>query len=203
MGDDSVLKSWLPGPIHHKLESERRRERDVPYFLNPYAPETVALPLSYFDVGMAMNLLTTPLSYYLITTLDVSSTAYSAYTTLISLPWCLKFLFGMLSDGNPILQYRRKSWLLIGWLLYIGTSFFMSFFSSPNFTGVTVSMFFMTCSYLLADVCAVRMLLVSCCSLISCRIFRMHRVLNARVLKQRNGRERFKHLRTQFDHLAE
>lgn len=159
MADTSVsvlddLRRLFPGPTYHKLESEKLRERRIPYFLNPFTPETVALPMSYFNVGIAMTMLVTPLTYYLITTLDVSSTAYSAYSTLITIPWCLKFLLGMISDGNPILGYRRKSWIFIGWFIYITIAFIMSFYATPSFSAIATSMLFMTCAYLLADVCA-------------------------------------------------
>jgi hypothetical protein len=56
-GDSSSSSVWLaleqlfPGPIHYKLDTESKRERNVPAFLNPFTPETVALPMSYFDVG--------------------------------------------------------------------------------------------------------------------------------------------------------
>ena len=106
------------------------------------------------NVGIALMLLSTPISYYLVDDLDISATSYSAYATLVSLPWSLKFLFGMVTDGNPIFGYRRKSWLTIGWGVYIFISFVMCFFSKPSFTGVTLSMFLMTCAYLQADVSA-------------------------------------------------
>jgi MFS family permease len=159
-GDSSSSSVWLaleqlfPGPIHYKLDTESKRERNVPAFLNPFTPETVALPMSYFDVGISMTLMVTPLSYYLISTLDVSSTSYSAYGTLIGLPWSLKFIFGMISDQNPIFSYRRKSWMLIGWTIFVIIAFAMSLVEEPSFAGVVVSMLFMTCAYLLADVCA-------------------------------------------------
>ena len=127
--------------------------RKLPYFLNPFIQPNAAISLSYFDVGIAIYFLVTPVSYYLIKKLDVSSTQFNAYGTLIGLPWSLKFLFGMITDGIPILSYRRKSWLAIGWFGYIAISIYLGSLDSPGFSIVTAMMFLMTCSYLLADVC--------------------------------------------------
>ena len=127
--------------------------RKLPYFLNPFIQPNAAISLSYFDVGIAIYFLVTPVSYYLIKTLDVSSTQFNAYGTLIGLPWSLKFMFGMITDGIPILDYRRKSWLAIGWFGYIAISIYLGSLDTPGFSIVTAMMFLMTCSYLLADVC--------------------------------------------------
>lgn len=109
--------------------------------------------LSYFNVGIAIYILQAPLSYYLIDTLDISSTNYNAFFTLVSLPWSLKFILGSLSDGIPILGYRRKSWLLIGWVLYIIAAMSLALFEKPSFIATSAFSFIMTCSYILADVC--------------------------------------------------
>ncbi|RHZ26100.1 hypothetical protein DYB26_008767, partial [Aphanomyces astaci] len=39
----------------------------------------------------------------------------SSYSTLVTLGWSFKVFMGMFSDCFPILGYRRKSWMLIGW----------------------------------------------------------------------------------------
>lgn len=125
----------------------------VPTFLNPFSLENAGITLSYFDVGIAIYFLAAPLTYYLIEVQNISSTSYSAYVTLVSLPWCLKFVFGMISDGNPIYGYRRKSWLLLGWLAFAGFSFFLASLGTPDLTYTAIFMFLMTVSYLQADVC--------------------------------------------------
>jgi BT1 family len=126
----------------------------VANYLNPFNLFNGAISMSYFEVGIAMTFISTPVTYYLIDTLDVSATQYSAFATLTSLPWSLKFLFGMLSDGVPIINYRRKSWLLFGWLVYIGINFYLWLTNAPSFLLMTSMMFFMTVAYLLSDVCS-------------------------------------------------
>ena len=125
----------------------------LPYFLNPFIMPNAGIFLSYFNVGIAIYILQAPLSYYLIDTLDISSTSYNAFFTLVALPWSLKFLLGSVTDGVPIFGYRRKSWLLIGWVFYILSALGLAFVSEPSFLATAFISFIMTCSYILADVC--------------------------------------------------
>lgn len=138
------LQVVFPGPLQISEQSFK--------LLNPYDFPTMGLSLSFFDVGIVVNLLSTPITYYLIYYLDVSSTDYSAFETLVKLPWCLKLFFGMISDGVPICGYRRKSWIYVGWGLYVAISFYMYTKSMPGLTLITTTMFFMTCGYLFAEV---------------------------------------------------
>jgi MFS family permease len=168
--NDLLKNDLFPGPIDIKkfeyefvgenrdtsidsTDSSQSERRHVPYFLNPYIVPNAGVYLSYFSVGIAMYILQAPLSFYLINYLDISATQYSAYSTLVSLPWSLKFLFGVLSDGVPILGYRRKSWMIIAWLLYVCAAFYLAATGGPDFITTAVLMFLLTCSYLLADVC--------------------------------------------------
>lgn len=156
---------FFPGPILISEIAFSTKDRDsdgemtpskkepMAYFLNPFHLSNSAFMMSYFNVGVGMNFLNIPVSFYLITALGISATQYSAYVALIGIPWSLKFIFGMISDGNPIMKYRRKSWFTIGWTCFIAVNLFLAFSGSPSVTTIIISMFFMTCSYLLADVC--------------------------------------------------
>jgi hypothetical protein len=157
---------YFPGPI--KIEKKKLKidtddkedpeildtdKEDNVYSLNPFGSSNAAFNLGYFNVGVALYFLNTPVSYYLITVLGISSTQYSAYTALIGIPWSFKFIFGMVSDGVPILKYKRKSWLTIGWLGFVTVNFILSSDESPSVTTTIGLMFLMTCLYLQADVC--------------------------------------------------
>lgn len=48
----------------------------------------------------------------------------SSLTSLISVPWIVKPLYGVISDSYPILGYRRKSYIII-WGLVIAASFIL------------------------------------------------------------------------------
>jgi len=153
VGHETAVEVCCPGPSSVDKGGYYSVGKRIPSFLNPYAPENGAIAMSYFDVGIAIYFLSAPLTYYLIEEKDISSTSYSAYVTLISLPWSLKFIFGMISDGNPIYRYRRKSWLLLGWLLFSSFSFYLASLGEPDLTYTAIFMFLMTVSYLQADVC--------------------------------------------------
>ena len=122
-------------------------------YLNPFTSHNAGILLSYQLVGISLYFLSTPISVYMIDTLNVSSTQYSAFSTLVSLPWSLKFLFGMLSDGVPIMGYRRKSWLIIGWIINSLTGFALGYMDDPSFASIAIFMFIGTSAYLLSDVC--------------------------------------------------
>ena len=130
--------------------SEFRSSR---HYLNPYAPQNAAITLGFINTGLASYFLYAPVSVYLINDLDASSAQYSAFAALASLPWCLKFLFGIISDTSPIFGYRRKSWVIIGWVFYIVFCLYMSYQDEPSILLTTFVFFLSTCCYLLSDVC--------------------------------------------------
>ena len=164
--EKDCMDTYFPGPKKIRKEDyevdfipksgedmDEGKRNKLPYFLNPFVMQNSAFLMSYFNVGIAMYFLGTPVSYYLITTLDISSTQFSAYNALISIPWSLKFVFGMISDGIPILRYRRKSWFFIGWMGFVLVNLVLAFTGAPGVNTTIGMMFFMTCLYLLADVC--------------------------------------------------
>jgi len=51
--------------------------------------------------------------------------------SLISLPWSLKILYGLISDNVPVCGTRRKSWLIIMGVVEF-TSLIILFFTLPE-----------------------------------------------------------------------
>jgi MFS family permease len=127
--------------------------RRAPFFLNPFLLPNAGISLSYFDVGIATYFWITPASYYLIYYLNADATLYSAFFTLVYLPWSLKFIFGLISDGIAILGYRRKSWMIIGWIIYVTFSIWLFVLGEPSITYIVSLTFFLSCAYLFSDVC--------------------------------------------------
>ena len=76
--------------------------------------ENIAIPLCYLLVGVLQGLSGPLINVY---PLDLNATEAQQTTisTLKSLPASLKLIFGFLSDNFPILGYRRKTYMLIGW----------------------------------------------------------------------------------------
>jgi hypothetical protein len=156
--EDSVVSS---GVLLEKVEKDdspllpkdKEHSRRISSFIIPYRNHNFGVSISYFNTGIAIFLLMTPVTYYLVDTLDVDATQLSAFITLVYLPWSMKFIFGLITDCFSIFGYRRKSWMIIGWFTYILFNFILCFFSEPSLIFVTTLMFISTCGYLFADVC--------------------------------------------------
>jgi len=73
---------------------------------------------SYFNVGVALMLGATPISYYLVEKLDASAAVVNTYGALTYLPWSLKFFYGTQSDLVPFLGMHRRSYYVLGWAVY-------------------------------------------------------------------------------------
>lgn len=88
-------------------------------YLDVWALENLAITASHWNSGFGTKFIETPISFYLISYLNASSSQMAALKGLCDLPPTLKFLYGMLSDGNTFLGYRRKPWLFIGWISFV------------------------------------------------------------------------------------
>lgn len=58
--------------------------------LNIYSMASLAIVMSYFSVGVALELLYTPIAYYLIDDLGAESGVYTVWVILVTLPWSFK-----------------------------------------------------------------------------------------------------------------
>jgi len=139
------LLASVPDALHHGKQSPL-------WILDLYAPANMAILVSYFAIGVVSKLTQTPVQYYLIEYLDASATQYSVYNTLHRLPWSLKWMFGMLIDGVPIMVYRRKPWLVIGYSAFSAINLYLFWIRTPGINNTIFSVFAFTCFYVLADV---------------------------------------------------
>lgn len=81
-----------------------------------YVQRLVALfALGYFcqAVGQAGGLINQPLNYYLKAGLGLNPAQVSEYLAILTLPWVIKPVYGLVSDYLPLLGYRRKTWLIL------------------------------------------------------------------------------------------
>ena len=154
----SMIDNIVPGPRmvtkNDFIDEDGKPTTKLPYFLNPFSIPNASIVTGSFNIGIAAHLISTPLTFYLITTLDVSATQYSAYTALKTIPWSMKFLWGMLSDEVPIYSYRRKSWFAIGWLGFVVVMLGLAFTDAPGVDLIIGLMVLSTVFYLIADVAA-------------------------------------------------
>ena len=84
-------------------------------FGNRPSPELAAILLVYFVQGV-LGLSRLAVSFFLKDDLGLSPTQVSAMMGVTMLPWVIKPLFGFISDGVPILGYRRRPYLVLAGL---------------------------------------------------------------------------------------
>jgi hypothetical protein len=91
-------------------------------------PENIAIPACYLLVGILSGLLGPLINVY---PLDLGATEAQQTTlgSIRSLPASFKLLFGFLSDNFPIVGYRRKSYMLVGWFLAAASMSYLLLFS--------------------------------------------------------------------------
>jgi MFS family permease len=122
-------------------------------YLDVYRDENICLIASYFTVGFALFFSPSPIYYYLVEVLNTSSTEIGVFVTVETIPWSLKVFYGLLSDTLPILGYRRKPYILIGWMIFILGNFILALLGKPSTLSVISWGFFCMNGLLLADVC--------------------------------------------------
>lgn len=121
-----------------------RLDEDKPWSLNdflfpPELPRTcqllrrenIAIPACYLLVGILSGLLGPLINVY---PLDLGATEAQQTTlgSIRSLPASFKLIFGFISDNLPILGYRRKSYMLVGWFVAAASMAYLLFFTNLN-----------------------------------------------------------------------
>ncbi|KAF0687765.1 Aste57867_20517 [Aphanomyces stellatus] len=85
--------------------------------LNLWSTEAFGLYAQYAAVGIIYTVIPS-LSYPVFNTyLGLEGYQVKSYRFLVNMPWSFKIFFGMLSDCFPILGYRRKPWMFVGWTI--------------------------------------------------------------------------------------
>ena len=85
-------------------------------FDNEPTPELFAILTVYFVQGI-LGLARLAVSFFLKDDLGLTPAEVAALTGISSLPWVIKPLFGFISDGLPILGYRRRPYLILSGFL--------------------------------------------------------------------------------------
>ena len=78
--------------------------------------DTIGIPICYLMVGLVQGFMDPLMNVYPLD-LGASEAQQTTIFTLKELPSCFKILFGLLSDNIPIHGYRRKPYMLLGWMI--------------------------------------------------------------------------------------
>jgi BT1 family len=107
------------------------------YFYPPSTPpecqllrrENIAIPACYLLVGLLQGLSSVAVN---VMPLDLGATEAQQTTvsSIRSLPASFKLMFGFLSDNVPISGYRRKPYMLLGWLVAALSMLSLNMFSN-------------------------------------------------------------------------
>lgn len=70
--------------------------------------------LVYFmqGLGQASGLVSQPLNFFFKEALGLNPAQVTEYLAILTFPWIIKPIYGIISDFFPLLGYRRKTWLL-------------------------------------------------------------------------------------------
>jgi len=96
-----------------------------------WAWKNMAIPLCYSMVGVFQGLSSASMNFYPI---EIGATEAQQITikSLRGLPASFKIFFGFLSDTMPLFGYRRKVYMIIGWILASFAAFMLAVSPSPS-----------------------------------------------------------------------
>ena len=73
----------------------------------------IPLLIFYLLLGFTFQFPSVAMRYWLMETVKVSPAQMAAIFGVVSIPWCLKPVFGFISDSKPIFGYRRKPYMIL------------------------------------------------------------------------------------------
>lgn len=124
---DAYLSASSPiGPL--TLENGALRVGEAPKLLSK---ESLGLLAQYSGVGFLAGVIPGVIYPVLQGYLNAEGTIYVSATVLVQIPWCYKAVFGIVSDCIPILGYRRRPYMVIGWALSCALLFAMAGLGVP------------------------------------------------------------------------
>ncbi|KAG7385850.1 hypothetical protein PHYPSEUDO_001001 [Phytophthora pseudosyringae] len=112
--EDGNRYSTVKTPDPTSIEGGALREGGAP---NLKSKDGIGLLVQYAAVGLNYGVLPATIYPFLQNFLNASGTQVTTAATLVVLPWSFKCFYGILSDCVPLWGYRRRPWMVIGWLI--------------------------------------------------------------------------------------
>ncbi|KAJ0392203.1 hypothetical protein P43SY_008736 [Pythium insidiosum] len=97
-----------------ELEGGALREGRAPEL---WSRESFGLFAQYCAIGLVYGTLPGTIYPFMVAYLNMEGTQTASARVLVALPWSFKFLFGFISDCFPIRGYRRRPYMLLGWVI--------------------------------------------------------------------------------------
>ncbi|KAG3115596.1 hypothetical protein PI124_g1710 [Phytophthora idaei] len=121
-GEDDYLEAKSPNPMA-KFEEGALREGPPP---DTKSKIYHGFLFQYVGAGVIYSVLYSLTYPFLNNYLRMSGVATASASVLIALPWSLKTFFGIITDCYPIFGYRRRPYMVIGWIVCGICSFVMA-----------------------------------------------------------------------------
>lgn len=86
---------------------------------NPWTMPYIGIPVNYFSVGVILGGSVSVLYPILIIQNGVTSSFYSAASSLVTIFWSYKIVFGILCDCFPVAGLKWKPYIIGGWVSLI------------------------------------------------------------------------------------
>ncbi|CAH0484858.1 unnamed protein product [Peronospora farinosa] len=99
------------------------REGGAPNLLSK---DCLGLLVQYAAVGLVYGVLPATTYPFLQNYLNASGAQVTTANTLLFLPWSFKCFYGILSDCVPLWGYRRRPWMVIGWIICLSMLIIMA-----------------------------------------------------------------------------
>eukprot|EP00644_Phytophthora_capsici_P013593 jgi/Phyca11/18070/fgenesh1_pg.PHYCAscaffold_33_\ len=94
--------------------------------------ECIGLLAQYAGVGFLAGIIPGVIYPVLQGYLNAEGTTVVSATVLVQIPWCYKMFFGVISDCFPIMGYRRRPYMVMGWVFCIAILLIMASMSIPD-----------------------------------------------------------------------
>jgi folate/biopterin transporter len=100
----------------HQAIQWKEKLKSTVFLGNEPTPELIAILVVYFVQGI-LGLARLAVSFFLKDELGMTPVEVSVLLGVVSIPWMIKPLFGLISDGVPLVGYRRRSYLILSGVL--------------------------------------------------------------------------------------
>mmetsp|Transcript_36815 Transcript_36815/g.68546 ORF Transcript_36815/g.68546 Transcript_36815/m.68546 type:complete len:564 (-) Transcript_36815:228-1919(-) len=110
--EECVKPQWKDG-----LEDPKNGALATGEQVNIYELRNIGFLLQYFAVGVIYGGLPATIYGFFLGYLNVPGYVYATASVVTTMPWSFKLFFGFMNDCFPILGYRRKPYMVIGWTM--------------------------------------------------------------------------------------